>query len=580
MSLRMRVIVTFFGLALVPLTIFTTNIYRQFSHELENKAIHSAKQIADQINNSLDLMIQDAVRVSMSPIYDHDVISILHQHVSNKGRYITSKQRDKMSFLLSSLMYKRDQLKGIHIIARDGYVYSYLDSQRVKRMFKQENAEWYREVLDADGGWVLLPLHQSSYYYGKEYAVSVSRLIRDPNTYEDLGIIKIDINPDYIRELLSSVKDTLLVVRDAKGRIIYTNDQSFDMTIQKIEDGNWQEYRNQKYLMTEHTSRMTGITTHLLMPEAHVLNELRNYKNLTFALLVFCALIAFILAIVSSKRLSKPIQDLISEMKALQKKNFYGKIKIHRRDEIGELGRVFNDMIDEINRLIQTVYEKALYQKEAEYKAFQSQINPHFMYNTLETINMMAISKGNLAISDMITTLGKILRYTIDHNKPLVTVKEELDAVKAYMEIMQVRVGSQLHVVWEVDDSLTASLIPKFILQPLIENAIQHGLRPNDYNGEIQVHICRYQNNIEIKVRDTGVGIPKERLVKLIHNLQIEETAETTSETKIDGVALLNIHQRLMIRYGPQYGLTIDSIEGKGTEVIIKIPKTEEGMKN
>ena len=262
MSLRMQVIVTFFGLALVPLTLLTTNIYKQFSDELEKKAISSAEQITDQINNSLDLMIQDAIRVSMSPIYDHDVISILHDHALDKGSYITSKQRDKMSFLLSSLMYRRDHLKGIHIVASDGYVYSYLDSQRVKRFLNQEHAEWYREVLNADGRWVLLPLHQSSLFYGQEYAVSVSRLIRDPNTYEDLGIIKIDIDPNYIRDLLSSVKEALLVVRDAQGRIIYSNDESFDMSIQKIEDGKWLVHNEQKYLMTEHTSRMTGCIRH------------------------------------------------------------------------------------------------------------------------------------------------------------------------------------------------------------------------------------------------------------------------------------------------------------------------------
>ena len=186
-------------------------------------------------------------------------------------------------------------------------------------------------------------------------------------------------------------------------------------------------------------------------------------------------------------------------------------VQVASRDELGHLSQEFNLMTEEINRLVNEVYLLSIKEKEAQLSALQSQINPHFIYNTLESINMMAIQANDYAVSDTVHALGRLLRYTVDKYDRLVPLSEELDFIQAYMMIQNVRFGSRLRLILEVDGEVDQVKVPKLLLQPLVENAIEHGFNNMAEEGRIWVSVVRFEEDLLLTVRDNGRGFNRGR---------------------------------------------------------------------
>ncbi|MNY09464.1 Sensor histidine kinase YpdA [compost metagenome] len=290
---------------------------------------------------------------------------------------------------------------------------------------------------------------------------------------------------------------------------------------------------------------------------------------------VFIAIfiIVILLGIRFSYGLTRPIDELMVRMKLAEKGNFEeanlfppgGQVAMN---EIGLLQRSFRFMIERINTLIQENYANRLLIKETEFKALQSQINPHFLYNTLESINWMAKVNRQSKISEMVEALAYLLRHSVDLKEPIITLGEEIDIVRSYVTIQKIRFEERLIFKLDVPEDLMGRAIPKLTLQPLMENAIHYALESTIEPCEITIRGWSSEEGIYLAVEDTGPGMPSGIIDRL-------RSGEVTTKGK--GIGLLNIDDRIKLAFGEVYGLQVDESKKDGASIILSLPKgTEE----
>jgi len=231
------------------------------------------------------------------------------------------------------------------------------------------------------------------------------------------------------------------------------------------------------------------------------------------------------------------------------------------------LAHGFNTMIDEIQRLVDDVLRAQLHEREAELHALQSQIKPHFLYNTLESINMLALTHGDREVSRMVTSLGRLLRHAIGSGEPLISVREELEHVHHYMVVQHMRFGDRITITIEVDPQLLDGLIPRLALQPLVENALTHGLEPRPGPGWVTVRGSLVGSDLMFTVEDNGMGMDAGTLAGLRARLEEDLPRDGRS------IGLANVHRRIHLHCGMEYGLSVESLPGEGTRVIMRVPR-------
>lgn len=321
---------------------------------------------------------------------------------------------------------------------------------------------------------------------------------------------------------------------------------------------------------------IVGIT-----PEYELLGDVSIIRTKVFIILAFAISLLSIPFTLIIRNILMPIirfKAFIGRIKDGNLKSLKKRIHVEGYSEIAVMAEEFNSMLDEIdsltNRLIQAnghLYKAELLKKQAELSMLQSQINPHFLYNTLESVKGMALAMEADNIVEMTKSLARIFKYAVK-GADFVTLKEELDILKAYIQIQQVRFQDRFDVEYRVDQETLWCSIPRMILQPIVENAIHHGLEMLKTGGSvcISAHICEGQ--LVISFRDNGVGMDQETLARVRNELQREDSAESQYRGISDRIGIQNVNSRIKIIYGDDYGIQIESEVGQGTEVVLKFP--------
>lgn len=304
-----------------------------------------------------------------------------------------------------------------------------------------------------------------------------------------------------------------------------------------------------------------------IMPQA-ILEQ--NQKALTQNLILIGSMMCIILSVVTffiSRTLTKPLEELMKTIAQIRKGDTKKRVPYLEKDEIGQLGKEFNGMLDEIERLIGHEYETKLLLNKAEYKALQAQINPHFLYNTLDTMSSIASVQNCDMVSNLCQSLSTIFRYSLDTKHPYSTVAKEIVHLKNYIYVMNVRMREEVKYHFQIDDEVLQNSIPRISIQPLVENAINHGLRNKKGEKEIYVRVMEKDSILEIEVEDNGVGMDAEET-----NRRLKENSHELVESG-SSIGLININARMKMLYGEEYGLHINSDGKSGTTVILRIPR-------
>ena len=302
----------------------------------------------------------------------------------------------------------------------------------------------------------------------------------------------------------------------------------------------------------------------LLAKNEKVLNQ--NLLLITIIMLAVTSISFYFV----SKSLSRPLEDMTKTVKRIQAGETHLRMENLKEDEAGELGKSFNNMLDQIEGLIAREYENKLLLNHAQYQALQAQITPHFLYNTLDTMGSIAEIDGCDQVSALCQSLAELFRYSLNMKKPFSTVSQEMVHLKNYIYIMNIRMQNQIQYTFDINDTILNDELPRISIQPLVENAINHGLK--NYKGEKKIYICACpeEQNLVITVEDNGVGMSEERIRELF-----EESPDQGD--KRDSIGILNIHKRMRLLFGEQYGVKIESTPGKGTRVILTVPRKKQG---
>jgi len=409
----------------------------------------------------------------------------------------------------------------------------------------------------------------------------MASLILEPSSAQVIGMIKVDFTDELFTRLSANYQNkqigNLFVVNDL-NELLYRQrglEASSDEDFLRASFPNENEATKLSiggldYLTTAGHSSFTGLKIVSFNPVDSLLEETKPLLRSTILFGLLCLGFAGLLAVFTSYKLTHPLTQLRRKMLLVRQGKLRQTVEIDSRDELGHLSREFNLMTEEIDRLVNEVYLISLKEKEAQLSALQSQINPHFIYNTLESINMMAIQSSDYRVSDTVHALGQFLRYTVDKYDRLVELREELESVQAYMMIQNNRFGSRLKLIMDSDGAFERIRVPKLLLQPLVENAIIHGFDDMKREGTIWVSVVRFEEVLLLTVKDNGKGMNEEEMLQLRQSLRTDLPLEASGQRQ--GLALRNIHQRLVLIYGPDYGLEIDGTPERGASFTITVP--------
>lgn len=572
-SLRTKFIILFCMMITLPFLFSGVLTYQKYSANSQRDAEAYSEQIAEQVSINLERYVKEMERITIALYYDPHVLQILHNHKGPRQRdnYLKNEEISKMNQLIASGIIEQTEMKGFFIFALDGSLFSNLQ-ETVRMSWRPEANPWMQQAKIKDGGLTVISPSEGSYYMDEpKQVISLARLIKDPVTNQELGYVKVDLTSEGFQKIVSSVK----VTKNSQLYVFNENDER----IFPFEDSLGYSYRDiagkatDSMLVSSRTTNYGGLRIVGMIPRDDVLSAAKQLTSFTLWISIGSLLMAYAAAVFTSNKLVKPISHLQKKMRRVQNGEFQEKAEVHSNDEIGLLTEGFNKMVSQLDTMIKDMYELRLREKESELNALQSQINPHFLYNTLESISMVAHKQRNDELSYVIMSLGKLLRYTVNKQERLVYLKDELAFVESYLNIQAFRLEDRLDSEMLVDFSHEYALVPKLLLQPLVENAIEHGLGTEPL--KLTISTKAEGQDLYIFVRDNGAGIPANRreLIEKRMTQRQELAAESPADKRTKGFALRNIHQRLLLLYGEPYGLFIESSSGaEGTVFCIRLP--------
>lgn len=484
---------------------------------------------------------------SISQVLNYDYESVYNMY----DQFVTV-----MDPLLSSLMYFHDEVDKVTI---------YVDKDVVKHgttlapISEISDKDWCREALsDNDSHWyVNMDEHQ---------VFSASRLVLLNRLGID-GVLYINIDYDKIFEPFSQtiLNDYGLFVTDKNGNLIYETSQykpvnkNYELSFDEFKDV--VASRSGKYKIITQESSTTGWTIWFYKPDSFMISSVTPIVWIGTIAIVVCVAAAVLSTVATSGFVTKRIVKIQTSMKEVENGNLNVSIPVDGNDEISDLIRGFDTMVLRLDMLINEVYDSRLKEKEYEMKALQAQINPHFLYNTLSLINWKAIEADADDISKITLALSSFYRTSLNKGKNVMSIKDEIDNMRSYLTIQQMMHDGDFDAVIDIDDSILQYNTLNLILQPLIENAIDHGIDLNTgVRGVITITGRQTDDEIILTVEDNGVGMTKEQADKII-----------TKDSK--GYGVRNVNERIKLYYGEQYELKIESEIGKGTKVIVHFPK-------
>lgn len=553
-----------------------------YNNRLIENSEKSVQQLQDQMAKKLDIYLNDIINATMIPLYNQDLLHALE--FEQDKEFFTSGLNKEVDTMLYSTVFAKNEVHSVILFDLNRMRFSKLKKGALINFEELKKQQWYEKALDDKSKVAITDVYSLSNVTNEtedeRKIFTVARQIFSVNLSKPVGFILINTKLDFLRQLCSEVQITnsQRVIITNNNTIIYDTKEKNggntigDEQILKLVENEGKNYYTGtdgiKYLVCSSASKIPVWKIISTVPVSDITSEINTAKvrilmiNITICVIMLLGTLAFSIKLVS------PIKKLVLLMRLVREGNMNVRYKIRGIDEIGELGIGFNKMIEHLQNLIEQVYQTKLRYKEAELHALQNQINPHFLYNTLESIHMITEINDDHEASQMIQVLGDILRYSVSLKKQKVKVAEEIEHLHKYLFIQNVRFEHKFEVEFDIDESLLDKEIIKLILQPLVENAIYHGLETVDNKGKIVIRGYENESNIVFQIHDNGIGIDEARLEQLN-----KDACSPESEGRSIGIR--NVSERIKIHYGEQYGLSIFSEKGKGTIVKVFLPSTD-----
>lgn len=536
--------------------------------------------IIQQMNQNIDSYIDYMENIAYLISSNEDVQDYLFdEKIDNEGRYRILNQ-------FQTILDSRSDIRNVGIISKNGRMLINDGSKSVNQDLDLNTQEWYATALEKPNGPILTSSHVQHIISGERpWVITLSRGICDRSgSGEKEGVFFIDLNYSAISGLCDqSTVGTkgYAFILDAKGNIVYHPQQqqlynelqteNISLIMDTDEDTVLTGTGNDGKLYSISRSEKTGWTVVDCTNVKELLSKSRQAQSVYVLTAIILVIVALLFSRFMARSITLPIQKLRDSMKKVQEGDFsVSDVVVDSKNEIGSLTKSFDVMTHRIHELMEQNVHEQEEKRKSELKALQSQINPHFLYNTLDSIIWMAEGKKNEEVVLMTASLARLLRQSISNEDEVVPIANEVEYARGYLTIQKMRYKDKLEFQIEVDSSILYIPLIKLVLQPIIENAIYHGLKYKESKGLLIVKGFMKDGNAVLQVIDDGVGMDEETLAHIYDKHKVNYHS--------NGVGVYNVQKRLKLYYGEDYGITYTSELGKGTTATITIPGRQEGQ--
>lgn len=562
---RIQLIISMMASVLIPTILINLFYYQQLNESTKAQLLSYQREIVQQSSDDVQALV-DQINITTRQLIAMSVSSDMYTNYNEKTPSEKLNTVKSLQRMMQSIVFSVSYHAGTYYIGTDNSVFSNLNTLNADKLLCSIGMEENGVPFEAD-------------YYSNVVSVRVIPFLTDIqnyNRYNALQTIGIDLQYSDLENIFEGKykpeEIEIFIVNDDNKLIYYLSSSDFqwERSIGKALNNEQLSYLND----FNHKGK-ERIDNYVPGPGWNVYSYIHlnafeadaSAQNRSLLLILLMTLFfAFIFSYFVSKSITRPINALITKMKRIgqdDKKQGMMPIVTGNKD-IMVLSANFDEMLIQIERLNKITIEKEKEKTSMQLRALQAQINPHFLYNTLEDIRSIALENNIISISKMTKALARIFRYCISKEN-IVTVQEEIAHIRNYAQIQHYRYGERLSILYYVDEKIMDCRIVKFILQPIIENAISHGIEPKLGKGVITIIGGIKEQKIEFRIIDNGIGMTPEQLVQINNDL-----ADRRESSR--GIGLINVDMRLKLHYGEEYGIVVESHFGEGTQVTVRMP--------
>lgn len=569
---RIKEKLIFFLIPVILLTYLVSliTVYLISFRETKNIVDHQSSIVASQKIQLIDSYLTQLRTESEIFMFDTE----FQKHLKIQKATLSAEQQEDLETDIRQYMYSMIinydlYVETITLINRYGDEYFWrMDTRLSHTDLSRRLCTLTEETRKLDGGIL--------YSYDKldQGVVTISRSVKDPIYDIEIGMMMIDFNLNFLGGITSMQTsslgnaDILLAIINSENDIVYNSSPLSQDMLQTVQDSSTTlRLGKTQYKINRSPSNHNDWTLFTIVNETELYRNLNRISLILVILMISSALVAFFAIFVISRTISSQFEHFIQKVSHTTVPDKQALITVESHDEFRDLAQVYNDMILRINQLIDTVYTKELLLKGAELKAFQAQINPHFLYNTLDCINGLVELNRPDDIKKTVTALAGILRMSIK-GKEILTVRENIVYIEQFMFIERLRYPDKLIFLNEIPENMMDYYMPKLIIQPLLENSILHGISEILGKGMIGLFGHEEEDCLVFMVKDNGIGFPDSVIEMLRHSADDEADLHMQ-----ESIGLLNIQKRIHLMYGTTYGLEIQNLPSGGSCVTVRLPK-------
>jgi two-component system, sensor histidine kinase YesM len=578
LKLRTKFLLSFTVIILLTVFMISTVNYYVSMNAIKRNTADFSKYLIEQIGINLEKRTKDIEDQVFQQFRNSNLnMALSIPSESNESELFTRNRT--VSEFMNELMLSKDYFLSVMVIDTAGKRFG-LERSAIQNYNKDLRNVDIEQIKEKRG--------RASWVPGQSNVIFMEKAVYDIVSNRYVGIIIVGVDISLISAIYTNVDEL------TKGNIVILNEELEPLLFNKLNSepsryfienkmydnnptlGHGFQFEGQTYISTIITTPYDKWKIVQIISVNDLKRGTEAIQLWTVSTILISLLIALIIAVIISKNITENVRLLLQSMTNFSMDFTHKVIVARSRDEVGLLAEKFNSMAEKISELINTVYKEKLLKQKAEYrtlqfeyKALQAQINPHFLYNTLESIHSLAKLSGDKQVSEMIYLLGKLLRESISKKGDIIYLQDEVDYIRNYLSIHKIIYGDKIEVNDSFEPSLMSFKVPKFILQPLVENSIKHGIEEKPGKGIVSIGCWTKDDDLFLEVSDNGVGIDEETKRQL---LSPTEHSKLNQKDKHTNVGIISVHKRIQILYGEEYGLSITSEINQGTSIRIRLP--------
>ncbi|GAE06547.1 two-component sensor histidine kinase [Paenibacillus sp. JCM 10914] len=577
---------------LVILLCVSSVYYVKVTEQIQEKVGVIAKKNISQTIGLFEVMLKGYDSITKSLNSNTELIQMLKSIKSSEQMEKINYERS-ITNALGAILYSRTDIAAIHVITHEGRMYSY--EKKLGAVIRDSfNSEGHKTVTESTGEIRWLGLYPHSFISDdRDSSVFVfGRQLFELNTLKPIGIVLVETDADVVEEAMTNASigtGSRVLIRDQDKVMFEIGDDASQLNVNSEElQLDWssgddhepvQLIDSKQYMIAAGLIKAADWEIVTITPNQDLQLELLDTQRFLWTVIIILIIIAILLSTMIAKSFSLPFKQLIHQMKQVELGNFKGQVQVKSYSEINILVGSFNRMVTHIEELIERSKNASISEKNAQLRALQAQVNPHFLYNTMDMIYWMLDEKGNDRLGNIILSLSRMFQYNSDwNNNSTSSLREELEQLKHYLIVIETRLANRVQTEVVIDPQWLDIKLPKLIIQPLVENAIKYGLEPLNRRGKLHIYTTRDNQILTIHIEDDGKGIGHERVSEIKHLLSMNVNTSIEFEKSMRmGIGLKNVHDRIRLMYGDEYGIDIQSRPNEGTVVMIYIPIIKSG---